>query len=189
LCLGFLPVALMPLHNWIYGGVVVLTSTNATSSSLLIMPPSAWAAAAGELLTLHPAGDHVQRAVQQIAHALTGPTESLVLIPLHAAAIVPLVWIDVRKGSADPWLRLVAAATLAQHAVALFYPPSPRYYHLTWFATFLVCAVWFETTGLELLRKRRPGLCEGFTRHPAIRSLGRAIAALQRMSGLTQPPP
>ena len=48
LCLGFLPVLGMALHNWVYGGVLVLfTSTKGLAMS---MPPSAYLAALAELL-------------------------------------------------------------------------------------------------------------------------------------------
>ena len=51
LCVGFLPVFSMALHNWVYGHVFVLFSANAEHSALLVMPPSAYAAAAHELAT------------------------------------------------------------------------------------------------------------------------------------------
>ena len=42
-------------------------------------------------------------------------------IPLNAAGVVILVYVVFRGRQFDPWLRLVGAAALAQHAVALFY--------------------------------------------------------------------
>jgi hypothetical protein len=183
LCLGFLPVTLMPLHNWVFGGKVVLASANAANAELLIMPPSAWAAAGAELLRMDLGGEHVRRAVLQVAHWLAGPSESLAMIPLHAAAIVPLVWVAACGRGYDPWLRLIAAATLAEHAVAFFYAPAPRYYYMTWFATALVCAVWLRSTGFDLLRARWPDACAAVARQPLNRRLSAMLAALQKWTG------
>ena len=48
----------------------------------------------------------------------------------------------VRGRTFDPWLRLIGAAALAQHAVALFYNATvARYHFLTWFLTMLVVMV------------------------------------------------
>ena len=49
LCIGFLPVFSMALHNWVFGHVFVLFSTNAGASDLLVMPPSAYLAAAARI--------------------------------------------------------------------------------------------------------------------------------------------
>ena len=59
LCIGFLPVLLMPLHNWVFGHGFVLLSTNANLPILLVMPPSAWLAALAELLHLDFSGAHL----------------------------------------------------------------------------------------------------------------------------------
>jgi hypothetical protein len=59
LCIGFLPVFGMALHNWYFGGVFVLFSSNATIAEAVPMPPSAYVAAIGELLRLDFAGEHV----------------------------------------------------------------------------------------------------------------------------------
>jgi hypothetical protein len=45
LCIGFVPVLSMALHNWVYGHVFVPLSANAAHPDVLVMPPSAyWAA-------------------------------------------------------------------------------------------------------------------------------------------------
>ena len=46
----------MALHNWVFGHVFVLFSTNAGNADLLVMPPSAYVAAARELLSLDFSG-------------------------------------------------------------------------------------------------------------------------------------
>ncbi len=56
LCIGFLPVLGMPLHNWVFGHALVLFSTNANDPHLLVMPPSAYLAAVRDLLSLDFSG-------------------------------------------------------------------------------------------------------------------------------------
>ena len=73
LCLGFLPVLGMALHNWVFGGRFVLFSANATMPEAIPMPPQAYVAALGELLRLDLAGEHVRRAALQWARWLSVP--------------------------------------------------------------------------------------------------------------------
>ena len=75
MCLGFLPVLLMPLHNWVFGHQFVLLSTNADLPSLYVMPPSAYGAALVDLLRLDFGGAALHRALAQIAAWLSEPSE------------------------------------------------------------------------------------------------------------------
>jgi hypothetical protein len=59
LCVGFLPVFSMALHNWVYGHVFVLFSANAEHAAVLVMPPSAYVAAMHELLRFDFGGEHL----------------------------------------------------------------------------------------------------------------------------------
>ena len=90
----------------------------------------------------------------------------------------------VRGRQFDPWLRLIGAAALAQHAVALFYNAAiARYHFLTWFLTMLVVMVLLREVGIGWLQRRYPvavgahcksSLCRG--------SLRPALARLQKVS-------
>src|SRR6185436_8149830 len=120
LCLGFLPVLGMALHNWVYGGALVLFTATAAHPVLLATPPAAYLAAFGELAHLNLAGEHVTRALRQVGGWLSGPSESLAMVLFHAAAIVVLVRVALWR-RAEPWLRLAAVATLVQQVVGLFY--------------------------------------------------------------------
>ena len=182
LVLGFAAVLGMALHNWVYGGALVLFTTSAAHPLLLTMPPSAYLAALADLAHLDFAGEHVTRALRQIAGWLAGPSESVVMAPLNAAAIVILIRVMVWK-AADPWLRLTAAATLVQHGVALFYAGSGRYYYLTWLLTLLVVAAWVHGEGLDLLRRRFPDFTQRVAKHPARLALARG---LHRMAAMVQ---
>jgi hypothetical protein len=180
LVLGFAAVLGMALHNWAYGGAFVLFTTSAAHPVLLTMPPSAYLAALAELAHLDFAGEHVTRALAQIGGWLAGPSESVLMAPLNAAAIVILIRVILWK-AADPWLRLTAAATLVQHGVALVYASSGRYYYLTWLLTLLVVAAWVYGEGLDLLRRRFPDFTQRIAKHPARLALARG---LQRMAAM-----
>ena len=141
LCVGFTPVLLMPLHNWYFGHQFVLLSSNANLPSLLVMPPSAWVAALRELVTLHWGGDALHRAIGHLGGWLSGPGENRAFIPLHAAAVATVVYVALRGRGFDAWLRVIAAAVIAEYGAALFYAPTGRYFYSMWFLTLLVVLV------------------------------------------------
>ncbi len=182
LAVGFAAVLGMALHNWVYGGALVLFTTTAELPRLLVMPPSAYLAALAELAHLKFAGEHVARAMRQIGGWLAGPSESVVMAPLNAAAILVLLRVALWRG-ADPWLRLTACATLAQHGVALFYPGDGRYHYLTWLLTLLVVAAWIHGEGVAMLRRWFPRCTQRVAKHPASLALARG---LDRMSAMLQ---
>jgi hypothetical protein len=182
LVVGFAAVLGMALHNWVYGGALVLFTTTAELPRLLLMPPSAYLAALAELAHLNFAGEHVARALRQIAGWLAGPSEAIAMAPLNAAAILVLLRVALWRG-ADPWLRLTALATLVQHGVALFYPPDGRYHYLTWLLTLLVVAAWVHGEGLDLVRRWFPHFSARVAKHPASLALARG---LDRMSEMLQ---
>jgi hypothetical protein len=88
----------------------------------------------------------------------------------------------VRGRRFDPWLRLIGAAALAQHAVALFYAATARYHFLTWFLTMLVVMVWFHEIGIDWLRRRYPSMSERIARHPLSLALAAGLTRLQKAS-------
>jgi len=177
---GFAAVLGMALHNWIYGGVLVLFTTTAALPRLLLMPPSAYLAALAELAHLNFAGEHVARALRQIGGWLAGPSESIAMAPLNAAAILVLVRVALWRG-AEPWLRLTAFATLALHGVALFYPGDGRYHYLTWLLTLLVVAAWVHGEGLVMLRRWFPRFTQRVAKHPASLALARGLERMSEM--------
>jgi hypothetical protein len=180
LVVGFAAVLGMALHNLVYGGVLVLFTTTAELPRLLLMPPSAYLAAFAELAHSNFAGEHVARALRQIGGWLAGPSESIAMAPLNAAAILVLVRVALWRG-ADPWLRLTAFATLAQHGVALFYPGDGRYHYLTWLLTLLVVAAWVHGEGLEIVRRWFPHFSARVAKHPASLALARSLARMSEM--------
>src|SRR5262245_4563837 len=180
LCIGFAPVFGMALHNWFYGGAFVLFTSTAAHPGALLMPPAAWLAALAELARFDIAGEHLVRASRQIAAWLAGPSESVVMAPLNAAALVVLVRVAAWD-KAEGWLRLVACATLAQQCVGLFYASAGRYYYLTWLLTFTVVMAWLHGEGIELFRRRFPDFSARVAKHPASLALERGLDRMSRM--------
>ena len=181
MCIGFLPVFSMALHNWVYGHVFVLFSSNAADSNLLVMPPSAYAGALRQLLILDFSG--LARALTQIADWLSGPAESYWTIPLNAAGVAILVYVVLRGRQFDPWLRLLGGAALAQHAVALFYnAAAARYHFLSWFLTMVVVMVFLHEVGVGWLQRRYPVLSDRIATHPGSRWLASGLTRLQKLS-------
>jgi len=156
----------------------VLFTATAAHPGALVMPPAAYLAALQDLLHFDLAGEHVPRALRQVGNWLAGPSELLIMAPLNAAAIAVLIRVLMWK-QADPWLRLIAFATLAQQAVGIFYAPAGRYYYLTWLLTFLVTAAWLHGEGLRLMQMRFPACARYVRDHPARLALARAVERMQ----------
>jgi hypothetical protein len=102
---------------------------------------------------------------------------------LNAAGVVILAWVVLRGRRFDPWLRLIGAATLAQHAVALFYNASiGRYHFLTWFLTMLVVMVFLYRIGFTWLGRRYPVMSERLLLHPLSRWFANGLSRLEKVS-------
>ena len=173
----------MALHNWYFGGVFVPFSANSTHPLVLVMPPSAYLSALLDLVRFDFGSEYLARGGKQIVKWLSGPSELAVMAPLHALSLVVLVRVMLRAGF-DPWLRLIAGATLAQHAVSLFYIATPRYHFLSWFCTGLVAVVWFKVEGIELLRRLLPLWWDRIWNNPFNRSIERSLRQFEIISGL-----
>ena len=136
--------------------------------------PDEQVAMLGEIVRFDFGGEQIRRGFLQIGRWLAGPSESFIMIPLHAAAIAVLVRVAFMRGC-DGWLRLTALALLAQHPVALFYLSADRYYYLQWFITMLVCMVWLRDDGLAMLRARSPRTMEWLEANPLTRWLSTVL--------------
>jgi hypothetical protein len=164
LCVGFLPVFSMPLHNWVFGHVLVLFSANAAHPLVLDMPPSAYADAFRELITLDFSQGYLRRALMKLPEWLSsGPGQSLRTAPLNAIGVVMLFYVVCLGRRFDPWLRLLGGAALVQHGVALFYVPLARYHYLTWFLTAVVALTFMREIGFVWLSARFPKLSSNMT--------------------------
>jgi hypothetical protein len=101
------------------------------------------------------------------------------MVPLHAAAVAILVRVGFFGLRFDPWLRLVALATLLEHGTGICYANWARYHLLTWLLTALVSIVWLRVEGLPWLDKFLPGLRERLAAHAAVKRSAAALAYLQ----------
>jgi hypothetical protein len=153
MCIGFLPVLVMPLHNWYFGHEFVLFSRNARLPGTYVMSPSAYWSALVELMRLDFAGEHLRGAVVQIGDWLSGPGKLRAAIPLHAAAVAVVGYLTVRGREFDPWLRLIGGAVLAEYVVDLIYAATPRYFFEMWLLSALVVAVVIERRAPAWLQK------------------------------------
>ncbi len=181
LCAGFLPVFFMALHNWVFGHVFVLFSSNSQNPIVLVMPPSAYAEALRQLFSLNFSG--LVRVLKQLENWLSGPAKSYWTIPLNAAGVAILIYVVVRGRAFDPWLRLIGGAALAQHAVVLFYKADVARYHLlTWFLTMLVVMVFMRENGIGWLQRRFPGPAQRLADHPLSQWLASGLTRLQKSS-------
>ena len=179
LCLGFLFVFSMALHNWVFGKEFVLLSANSGDSNLLVMPPSVYAAAFRDLL--HGDISGIGRIVMQLADWLSGPAESYWTIPLNAAGVAIVLYVVFRGRTFDPWLRLIGAAALGQHLVAFFYnAATARYHFLTWFLTMVVVMVWFHDVAMAWFAARYPDAMNRIANHRLSRQLASILTRLQK---------
>jgi hypothetical protein len=102
---------------------------------------------------------------------------------LNTVGVIILVFVVLRGRTFDPWLRLIGASALAQHAVALFYNAGvARYHFLTWFLTMLVVMVFMHDAGMGWLKRRYPVMSARVTSNPLSRRLAAGLAQLQKAS-------
>jgi hypothetical protein len=189
LAAGFCALAVSPLHNYVFGHVIVAFTTSVNLPQTLVMPPLDYVRAAGELLRLDFAGEHVRRAVIQLGHWLSGPQDWLATVPLNAFGIATLLRVGLFGSRFDPWLRLIALATLVQHGIGICYVNFVRYNLGTWLLTLLVAAAWLQEEGLLVLEKRMPRWCETWRRNSLVRRLAAGIDDLAGLLGIAAPTP
>jgi hypothetical protein len=149
---------------------------------VLVMRPAAYATALRELITLNFSGGYLVRALLQIPRWLSGPADSYATVPVNAGGVAVLLYVLVRGRGLDPWLRLIAAAALAQHAVALFYVATPRYHYLSWFLTLLVVVAWLHERGVDWLSRRYPNFCKRIAAAPFSLGLASGLSRLEAKS-------
>ena len=152
---GFATLAVSPLHNWVFGHSLVPFADIVSQPQTLVMPPSRFFEAAYDVLHLDLASDRVIAAIEKIAWWLSGPGNFYVTIPLNAVAVATLVRVGLFGSRFDPWLRLVALATLLEHGTGITYANWDRYHLVTWLLTALVAIVWLREEGLPWIRKQR----------------------------------
>jgi hypothetical protein len=187
LAVGFCVLGVSPLHNYVFGHVFVPFTTSVNLPQTLVMPPLDYLRAAGELLRLDFTGEHVRRAAIQLGHWLSGPQDLIATVPLNAFGIATLLRVGLFGARFDPWLRLIALATLIQHGIGICYINFVRYNLGTWLLTFLVAAAWLQGEGLLVLEERMPRLCKPWRRNALVRRLAAGIDDLAGLLGVAAP--
>jgi len=187
LAAGFAALVVSPLHNYVFGHSLVLFTSSVSLPQTLLMPPLDYARAALELVTLDFGGDHVKRAVAQLGRWLSGPQEWPFTVPLHALGVATLVRVGLFGSRFDPWLRLIALATLLQHGIGISYINFVRYNLGTWLLTLLVAAAWLQGEGLAVLGHTMPRLENAWRRNALVRRLAGGIDDLASILGLQDP--
>jgi hypothetical protein len=184
--LGFAALAVSPLHNYVFGNSTIPFTDNVAHVDLLKVSPREYFLAVGELVRLDFAGDHLRRAVVQVASWWSGAHRIPAAIPLHAAAVLILAYVGFLGRRFDPWLRVMALATLLQHGVAACYLNNARYHVGTWLLTSLVVVVWLQVQGLAWLS---PATRSRWAARWGIRHVKRGLARLEGTFGLSEAKP
>jgi hypothetical protein len=141
----------------VFGHSTVLFADIVSQPQTLVMPPSEYFKAAYDILHLDLASNHVIAAIEKIAWWLSGPGNFYATIPLNAAAVATLVRVGF-GGRFDPWLRLIALATLLEHGTGVCYANWDRYHLVTWLLTALVAIVWLREEGLPWIGRRKSAI-------------------------------
>jgi hypothetical protein len=177
---GFGTLVLSPLHNWVFGHSTVLFADIVSQPQTLVMPPSEYFKAAYDVLHLDLASDHVIAAFLKLAWWLSGPGNVYAMIPLNAAAVATLVRVGFFGSRFDPWLRLIALATLLEHGTGICYADWDRYHLVTWLLTALVATVWLREEGLAWFDRCFPRLRERLATHSALKRSAALLARLDQ---------
>jgi hypothetical protein len=100
---------------------------------------------------------------------------------------VALVRVGVFGSRFDPWLRLIALATLLQHGIGISYINFVRYNLGTWLLTLLVAAAWLQEEGLPLMGRIMPRLDDAWRRNALVRRMAGGIDELAGVLGIRDP--
>lgn len=144
---GFIPVLVMPLHNWWFGQKWVLLTAAANIKENLKMPPATYAEALQEVLDGRFNGPSLQLIHDHLPwfHAYWPAKLGMLAITLLALIV---------SWRRRPSLTAYAWAAVGLNGVFLFYDPDLRYSLLAWLMVLIVnlgMLVW----GIELLAGAR----------------------------------
>jgi hypothetical protein len=137
------------------------------------------------LLPLAVLSPHISVAAPSLASLVTnlaGPSGLPFMLPLHAAMIGVLVYVAFARKGFEFWLRLMAAALLAQHIAALPFAPAPHSHFLAWLLTFVINAVWFREAAVPWLQRRWPRGYRRLCRNRASLAVSVALTRLDRLA-------
>lgn len=145
--LGFLPFFLMPLHNWIFGGQLVLMTTASTIKMNLTAPPSVYLAMAQEIFS----GTFQGPALKQISHQLYSWNkwqDFYRFLPLGVTLVAAF------RRDTEHWVRGLAWTALGMQGILIFYVPSGRYAYLAWSLCMMVFVIMLERKIVPFFKKK-----------------------------------
>ena len=188
LCLGFLPVFGMALHNWVFGGVFVLFSAQhygagQFSDATIGLCCCTWRSRAAGFRCRQrrsradPTGGTARR-----------PFRSLRLQRLSAQPPLPsCCWscfVEAATTGGCDWLAQRRSLCSALRCSIL---RLDRYHYLAWFLTLLVCAVWMRDEGVDLLKRWFPRPLVWLASHPALVAGSRVLDWWAGVTGIAGP--
>lgn len=153
LAAGFSLILLMPLHNWYFGGRLVLFTSSIDIDANLITGPKIWLAALSDLASFK-VNEPFWRVLRQLREWSWG------FEPLHMLVFFAVVNVACRR--ATPFaLRLVALPAMAQQFVLWVFDPrgfDMRYMWLAWLLSLLIALTVLRERALPALTRRFPAL-------------------------------
>jgi len=155
LVVGFASLLVSPLHNFAFGHSVIPFSNDVYQT--MAVTPMDYFRALKQFAVLNFGSDYVTKALTQLTHWLSGPHDLMPTIPFNAAGVLILIRVAIFGRGFNPWLRVVAAATLLQHGIGVCYVNYIRYNLGTWLLTYIVAAAWLQLEGLRLIDRLWPG--------------------------------
>jgi hypothetical protein len=183
LLIGFAALSVSPLHNYVFGRSLLPFTDNVGHVDIFLMSPLDYVRAANELVRLEFAGEYLRRALVQLASWLSGAHRVMAAIPIHAAAMLILAYVALLGRRYDPWLRIVALATLLQHGIGICYLNNARYNLGTWLLTALVATVWLVSVIEHLQPETRARLAQW----PGVQHAKAWFARLEQTFGFGRP--
>ncbi|WP_115935898.1 hypothetical protein [Aestuariispira insulae] len=165
LCIGFLPILLLPLHNWYFGGKIVLLTSSATIAANLPTPPGTYLTMVQEIMS----GAFDGPAFEQVRGQIAEWSERLHPISLMGLAGVVAICFSRRKLPLD--LRLLAFAAIPQHGILLFYQAHSRFKWLVWLISILLACHMLCHYWLPAFARRHPRITERIRRSLPMRLL------------------
>jgi hypothetical protein len=153
LAVGFAPILLIPLHNWYFGGEIVLLTSSAFHPSNLHASPMSYVAALEEMLRVEFAGANLTQVLSHLGK-WNSWTDFYRLLPLLVTLLV------VVQGSYAIHLRAIALVAVSLQAGLFFHDNGSRYAYPAWLLVFVVFLVVVRENFIPWLRRTYPGLLE-----------------------------
>ena len=136
-CMGVGMTLLIPLHNWVFGGQLVLLTSSAAIDNNMHVSPFIYGQGLMEIFSGTFKGPHLEKVLIHLEH-WNHLADIYRLIPLAV-----LIWRGFSKATSSS-IRCLSWIGITAQILLLFYVPGGRYSYLAWMLTFLVFLEWFS---------------------------------------------